>query len=96
LIQPSESSGIENVDDKGRVDQGQGHLLVATKYHVRRIGFGTRHPARQLHQPSGVATAPLDKRPHPILPQDFVDVRPEAIFLGHGHGDHADTPLCAK
>ena len=26
-----------------------------------------------------------------MLPQDFVDVQPEAIFLGHGHGDHADN-----
>ena len=36
-------------------------------------------------------TAPLDKRRTPILPQDFVDAKPEAIFLGHGHGDHADN-----
>jgi L-ascorbate metabolism protein UlaG (beta-lactamase superfamily) len=36
-------------------------------------------------------TAPLDKRRSPVLPQDFVDARPEAIFLGHGHGDHADN-----
>jgi glyoxylase-like metal-dependent hydrolase (beta-lactamase superfamily II) len=33
----------------------------------------------------------LDKRRTPILPQDFIDVGPEAIFLGHGHGDHADN-----
>ena len=26
-----------------------------------------------------------------MLPQDLIDVRPEAIFLGHGHGDHADN-----
>jgi len=36
-------------------------------------------------------TAPIDRRYSPFLPQDIVDVRPEAIFLGHGHGDHADN-----
>ena len=36
-------------------------------------------------------TAPIDKRYDPVLPQDLIDVRPEAIFLGHGHGDHADN-----
>src|SRR5262249_61844012 len=27
----------------------------------------------------------------PFLPKDAADARPEAIFLGHGHGDHADN-----
>jgi len=36
-------------------------------------------------------TAPIDQRYTPLLPQDLIDVRPEAIFLGHGHGDHADN-----
>ena len=36
-------------------------------------------------------TNPIDRRYTPFLPQDFVDVGPEAIFLGHGHGDHADN-----
>jgi hypothetical protein len=36
-------------------------------------------------------TVPIDLRYTPILPQDLVDVRPEAAFLGHGHGDHADN-----
>ena len=36
-------------------------------------------------------TTPIDRRYTPLLPQDLVDVRPEAIFLGHGHGDHADN-----
>src|SRR5205085_4285647 len=36
-------------------------------------------------------TAPSDRRGAPFLPQDFVAARPEAIFLGHGHGDHADN-----
>jgi hypothetical protein len=36
-------------------------------------------------------TVPIDRRYAPVLPQDLIDVRPEAIFLGHGHGDHADN-----
>src|SRR5215470_2155911 len=27
----------------------------------------------------------------PIVVEDLVSLRPEAIFLGHGHGDHADN-----
>jgi glyoxylase-like metal-dependent hydrolase (beta-lactamase superfamily II) len=27
----------------------------------------------------------------PIVIQDLVDLKPEAIFLGHGHFDHADN-----
>jgi hypothetical protein len=36
-------------------------------------------------------TSPIDGRYSPVLPQDLIDVHPEAIFLGHGHGDHADN-----
>ena len=36
-------------------------------------------------------TTPIDRRYSPLLPQDLIDVLPEAIFLGHGHGDHADN-----
>jgi len=27
----------------------------------------------------------------PVVVEDLVDLHPEAIFLGHGHGDHADN-----
>ncbi len=32
-----------------------------------------------------------DLRRSPINVQELVDLHPEAIFLGHGHGDHADN-----
>jgi hypothetical protein len=32
-----------------------------------------------------------DFRRSPISVQDLLNLRPEAIFLGHGHGDHADS-----
>ena len=36
-------------------------------------------------------TGTLQERYAPFLPQDFIDLKPEAIFLGHGHFDHADN-----
>jgi L-ascorbate metabolism protein UlaG (beta-lactamase superfamily) len=34
----------------------------------------------------------------PIVIKDLVDMKPEALFIGHGHGDHADNAafLAAK
>lgn len=32
-----------------------------------------------------------DLRRSPLSPQELVDLQPAAIFLGHGHGDHADN-----
>src|SRR5436305_267917 len=43
-----------------------------------------------IHRPE-LPTAPSDYRRTPLLPQDMVALQPEAIFLGHGHGDHADN-----
>ena len=37
------------------------------------------------------AAGASDLRRTPINYQDLVDLHPEAIFLGHGHGDHADN-----
>ncbi len=33
----------------------------------------------------------VDLRRTPISVSDLVNLHPEAIFLGHGHGDHADN-----
>src|SRR6185437_11429622 len=41
----------------------------------------------ELPPPAGAA----DLRRSPINVQEFIDLRPEAIFLGHGHFDHADN-----
>lgn len=32
-----------------------------------------------------------DLRRSPLTPQEMIDLNPEAIFLGHGHFDHADN-----
>jgi L-ascorbate metabolism protein UlaG (beta-lactamase superfamily) len=83
--------GIENVDEKGRVDKDKVIFSWATNttYVVAAAGRVLLLDS-YINRPE-LPTAPLDKRRTPILPQDFVDVRPEAIFLGHGHGDHADN-----
>src|ERR1700704_1518540 len=83
--------GIENVDDKGRVDKDKVIFSWATNttYVVSVLGRIILLDS-YINRPE-LPTAPLDTRRTPILPQDFVDVRPEAIFLGHGHGDHADN-----
>jgi hypothetical protein len=36
-------------------------------------------------------TSGPDLRRTSFGPQDLIDLKPEAIFLGHGHGDHADN-----
>src|SRR6266404_6156040 len=83
--------GIENVDERGRVDKGKVIFSWATNttYAVSVMGRIILLDS-YINRPE-LPTAPLDTRRTPILPQDFVDVRPEAIFLGHGHGDHADN-----
>src|SRR5205814_6733023 len=83
--------GIENVDDKGRVDKDKVIFSWATNTtYVASVLGRVILLDSYINRPE-LPTAPLDKRRTPILPQDFVDVRPEAIFLGHGHGDHADN-----
>ena len=55
----------------------QGHVVLLDTY-INRL---------ELPPPANVA----DLRRSPINVQDLVDLHPEALFLGHGHGDHADN-----
>src|SRR4051812_3507293 len=83
--------GVENVDANGNVDKGKVVFSWATNttYVVSALGHVILLDS-YINRPE-LPTAPIDRRRTPILPQDFVEVRPEAIFLGHGHGDHADN-----
>jgi len=83
--------GIENVDEKGRIDRDKVIFSWATNTTYVVAAAGRVFLLDSYINRPELPTAPLDKRRTPILPQDFVDVRPEAIFLGHGHGDHADN-----
>jgi L-ascorbate metabolism protein UlaG (beta-lactamase superfamily) len=83
--------GVENVDEKGRVDREKVIFSWATNttYAVSVQGRVILLDS-YLNRPE-LPTAPLDTRRTPLLPQDLAAARPEAIFLGHGHGDHADN-----
>lgn len=54
-----------------------GHVILLDTY-INRL---------ELPPAAGVS----DLRRTPINYQDLVNLQPEAIFLGHGHGDHADN-----
>jgi glyoxylase-like metal-dependent hydrolase (beta-lactamase superfamily II) len=83
--------GIENVDANGNVKGDKVIVSWAsnTTYVVSIMGRVVMLDSfiRQVQLP----TTPVDRRYSKMLPQDFVDLKPEAIFLGHGHGDHADN-----
>ena len=83
--------GIENVDERGRLDKEKVIISWASNTtYVVSAGGHVLLMDSYINRPE-LPTAPIDRRRTPILPQDFVDARPEAIFLGHGHGDHADN-----
>ena len=85
--------GAENVDATRRRPQGQGDVLVGDERDPRGVAQGRivlldtyiQRPElrrRPAHRPAAHARS---------TSQDLVDLHPEAIFLGHGHGDHADN-----
>src|SRR5499426_1534429 len=83
--------GVENVDDRGRVKKDKIIFSWASNTtYVASIMGAVVLLDSYINRPE-LLTTPIDTRRTPILPQDFIDARPEAIFLGHGHGDHADN-----
>ncbi len=84
--------GVENVDEKGNVKKDKVIFSWATNttYVVSVRGRVMLLDSYLLHAELPTA-GPIDRRRTKALPQDFVDLKPEAIFLGHGHGDHADN-----
>jgi hypothetical protein len=80
--------GAANVDQRtGRVDEGKVIITwfsvqsyaVAAKGHVFLLDS---YIYRLADTPTGYV---------PTTVQELVDLKPEAIFIGHGHGDHADN-----
>jgi L-ascorbate metabolism protein UlaG (beta-lactamase superfamily) len=83
--------GIENVDSRGRVKKDKVIFSWATNTtYAASLGGRVMLFDSYINKPE-LPTAPIDTRRSKVLPQDFIDARPEAIFLGHGHGDHADN-----
>lgn len=78
--------GIENVDDKGQLPKNEvvfswlGHITGAVSLGGRVILMDTF--IRRLEVTPGRT---------PFVIQDVVNLRPEALFIGHGHSDHADN-----
>src|SRR5882762_3251662 len=83
--------GVENVDEKGRVAKDKVIFSWATNTtYVTSVLGRVILLDSYINRPE-LPSAPIDIRRTKILPQDFVDAHPEAIFLGHVHGDHADN-----
>ena len=81
--------GIENVDRRGRVKKDKVIVSWATNTtYVVSVRGRVILLDSYINTPQ-LPTAPIDRRRVQFLPQDFVAAKPEAIFLGHGHGDHA-------
>src|SRR6267142_3996378 len=83
--------GVENVDERGRVDKEKVIFSWATNTTYVASVLGRVILLDSYISRPELPTAPIDRRYTPLLPQDLVDAHPEAIFLGHGHGDHADN-----
>ena len=80
--------GIENVDQRtGELPKDKVRLLVARPHHRRGLAAG---PRRHGSTPSSRASKSTPGRT-PFVIKDVVDMKPEALFIGHGHGDHADN-----
>src|SRR5262245_53895637 len=84
--------GFENVDRRtGGVDKNK---VIITWFSVQSYAVAAR--GRVIFLDSyiyRVADAPPpDMYAYvPTTVQELVDLKPEAIFIGHGHGDHADN-----
>jgi L-ascorbate metabolism protein UlaG (beta-lactamase superfamily) len=83
--------GVENVDEKGRVDKEKVIFSWATNTTYAASVLGRVILLDSYLSRPELPTSPIDRRYDPLLPKDLADAKPEAIFLGHGHGDHADN-----
>jgi hypothetical protein len=84
--------GIENVDSRGNVKKDRVIFSWATNTtYVTSVMGRVMLLDSYINHAELPTDGPIDRRRSKMLPQDFVDLKPEAIFLGHGHGDHADN-----
>lgn len=78
--------GIENVDERGQLPKDKvvfswlGHITGAVSFRGRVVMLDTF--VRRLEVTPGRT---------PIVIKDLVDMKPEALFISHGHSDHADN-----
>ncbi len=86
--------GAENVDPRsGLVRRDRvifswvTNTTLAVSLRSRVVMLDTYINRLEVAPPAGQP----DLRRTPINVQELIDLNPEAIFLGHGHGDHADN-----
>ena len=86
--------GAENVDQQTGAVRSDRVIIswvtnasLAASLEGRIVLLDTYINRLEVPPPPGQA----DLRRTPINVSDLVDLHPEAIFLGHGHGDHADN-----
>lgn len=79
--------GVDNVDQKsGDVDQEK---VIISYFSVQSFAVAAR--GRVFLLDSYIYRLSDTPGYVPTTVQELVDLRPEAIFIGHGHGDHADN-----
>src|SRR6267378_771608 len=69
----------------GSAAQEAGEKAAAATIAARQKFFGVENVN------PGTGDVRRDRGRTPFGAQDLVDLHPEAIFIGHGHGDHADN-----
>jgi hypothetical protein len=79
--------GFENVDERsGKIREDK---VIVSWFSVASFAVAVR--GRVILLDSYIYRL-ADKPAYvPLTLQELVDIKPEAIFLGHGHGDHADN-----
>jgi len=79
--------GAANVDQRtGQVDKDRVILSWITN-----ASFAAAAGGRVMLLDTFVTRLEVMAGRTPLVIQDLVDLQPDAIFLGHGHGDHADN-----
>lgn len=79
--------GEKNVDQRtGRVDEDK---VIISYFSVQ--SFAVAAKGRVMLLDSYIYRLSDTPGYVPTTVQELVDLRPEAIFIGHGHGDHADN-----
>src|SRR5262245_5054637 len=79
--------GFENVNPKtGEVDKDK---VIISWFSVQSYAVAVR--GRVFLMDSYIYRVSDTPAYVPTTVQELVDLKPEAIFLGHGHGDHADN-----
>jgi len=79
--------GLENVDARtGRVREDK----VIFSW-ITNASFAASVRGRIILLDTFVSRLEVMPGRTPLVIKDLVDARPEALFVGHGHGDHADN-----